>query len=451
MASPPRWRHQDRAFAFARDKQATMLAMAMGTGKSRVVCDLLSHWDSQLVLVACPCNVRGVWRREFAKWAPRYRVVVLDRGTVATQTQVAKSALQTDQRPLAVVQNYESLWRPPFNQLVMERVWDAIVADESHRFGPHGTRISKFMMRISNRARRRLCLSGTPMVRDPLSIFGQYRFLAPSLFGIYWTRFRNTYAQRTNPVIPQMITGYKNLDILQQKFGLLAYQVSADVLDLPEAQHHIRSFELPAKARKIYKDLELDFCAMLDDGFITAANALVKTLRLRQCVNGFLQPDDVDSLTEVHASKSDELRELLEDLSDPVVVFCEFKADMLAVKRVCKKLGRRYGEVSGNRRDLTDKATMPEEIDVLAVQYQAGGLGIDLTRSSYVIIYSACWSLGNYDQALARVHRPGQRRHVQFYHLIAENTVDETVYKALASKRNVIESVLEGLRKRQEV
>jgi SWI/SNF-related matrix-associated actin-dependent regulator 1 of chromatin subfamily A len=86
----------------------------------------------------------------------------------------------------------------------------------------------------------------------------------------------------------------------------------------------------------------------------------------------------------------------------------------------------------------------------MGVQYKSGGVGIDLTRAHYCVLFSPTYSLGDYDQSLARLDRPGQVSHVQFYHLVAKDTVDEVVYDALDKKRSVVESVLEALRTRQK-
>ena len=59
----PAWKHQGVAWAFAHPLDASLLAMGMGTGKSKVACDLFVNWSCQTVLILCPASVRGVWRR----------------------------------------------------------------------------------------------------------------------------------------------------------------------------------------------------------------------------------------------------------------------------------------------------------------------------------------------------------------------------------------------------
>jgi SNF2 family DNA or RNA helicase len=81
---------------------------------------------------------------------------------------------------------------------------------------------------------------------------------------------------------------------------------------------------------------------------------------------------------------------------------------------------------------------------VLAVQIQAGAEGIDMTNSNHAIYYSLPHSLALYNQSKARLYRPGQKSAVSFCHLLAEDTVDEAMYKALIKKEDVIEAIKNG-------
>jgi len=76
------------------------------------------------------------------------------------------------------------------------------------------------------------------------------------------------------------------------------------------------------------------------------------------------------------------------------------------------------------------------------VQMQAGGVGIDLSKARYCIYFSVGFSLGDYEQSLARVHRPGQKNKVFYIHIITTNTVDEKIYAALEQKKDVINTII---------
>jgi SNF2 family DNA or RNA helicase len=131
-----------------------------------------------------------------------------------------------------------------------------------------------------------------------------------------------------------------------------------------------------------------------------------------------------------------------------VVVFCRFKHDLRAVERAADSVAWTYGELSGSRRDgLSEDGTLANHVDILGAQIRAGSLGVDLTRARYAVYYSQTFSLGDYDQSLARLNRSGQTRPVHYYHLIVEGTVDRAIYRTLARRRDDVEAVLEALRK----
>ena len=121
------------------------------------------------------------------------------------------------------------------------------------------------------------------------------------------------------------------------------------------------------------------------------------------------------------------------------------------MEAVANELKRNYGEISGRRKDLTENATMPGDIDIMGVQISAGGLGIDLTRACLAINYSVGYSLSDYEQWLARMHRPGQTRPVRYINLVVEDSVDEAVYRAIEKKQDIVAEVRDYLRVAKEM
>lgn len=445
------WQHQCDAYAFARDRQEAMLAMGMGTGKSKVVVDLHANLSWPRLLILCPKSVLGVWRREYQRHWPaepqELAVEVLDKGTCQGKAERLRKFLSfTPAAAKVVVANYDAAWRPPLADALLLSKFDVAVLDESHRIKAPSGKASKWAQRLGQVTRRRLCLTGTPMPHSPLDIWAQFRFLAPNIFGPSYTRFRSRYAIN-NPMFPSQIRQWINQEDLQARFESVSFQCkSEDVLDLPEIIHETRHCQLDPKTMRVYRDLEKEFIAEVEAGTVTVANALTKSLRLRQVTSGFVggrDENDTEFIQELGTEKRQLLADLLEDIGEPAVVFCEFQHDLAVVESVCKDLKLRYGELSGRRRDaINDHAEMSREIDVAGVQTQAGGVGIDLTRASYGIWFDPTWSLGNYLQAIARLHRPGQTRCVRFYALVAEGTVDEAVYKALERREEVVNFIL---------
>ncbi|HOQ47565.1 MAG TPA: SNF2-related protein [Bryobacteraceae bacterium] len=321
---------------------------------------------------------------------------------------------------------------------------DGLLVHNCHRLKAPGGKASRYVARLGQAARFRLGLSGTPMPHSPLDVYAYFRFIDSSIFGWSFHKFRQHYAVMGGYQNHQVV-GYRNLDELNQKFYSVTFACGKDVLDLPAEVHITYTCQLGAEARKVYRSLERDLIAEVQAGEVTAANALVKLLRLQQITGGYIRTDDGHDV-QIDAAKMNLLRDVMEDIApdEPVVVFCRFHKDLEAVNRVADETGRRSLELSGRIDEL--KRWQAGEAPVLAVQIDSGGVGVDLTRARYAIYYSLGFSLGSYEQSLARIHRPGQTRPVEYIHLLAEGTVDEKVMAALARRSDVVNTVLQEMK-----
>jgi SNF2 family DNA or RNA helicase len=445
------WRHQKAAYKFCLDHFAAglcgiLLAMGMGTGKSLVACMLILCLMARRTIIVCPLRVVQVWITQFERHVGIPVVIVAldeDVGSVADKQQEAAEKMKLAQvlgQPFIVVVNYDSAWRDPFAEWAETVQWDLVIADEAHRIKAPGGKASLFFKRLRLRAAHRVALTGTPMPHGPMDIYAVFRFLDVSIFGPSFTAFRTKYAVMGGYQRKQ-ITGFQNLDELQRLMSRITFKVGDEVLDLPPATDVTYHCMLTGEAARIYRDLEEDFVARVQDGTITAANAMVKLLRLQQITGGCVPTDD-DTIHRIDSSKQKLLADTLEDIGrdEAVVVFCRFIADLLAVHEACEGMGLSSMELSGKRDEL--KRWQAGEAQVLAVQIDAGSEGVDFTRARYSIFYSVGYSLGRYDQARKRTHRPGQTRPVTHIHLIARGTVDVKIMRALEKRADIVQSIL---------
>jgi SNF2 family DNA or RNA helicase len=393
----------------------------------------------------------------------------------------------------AVVINYEALahepwanWRPP------ARI-DVAVYDEVHKAKAHSGTISKNLAKWVDFTGRRIGLTGTPMPQTPLDCFGIFRALDPGIFGMSWTLFRSRYAI-TGPLGDYHIVGIKNIEDLAEKFHSITYRPTID-LKLPAVTDITREFDLEPRARKAYDAIDRELWADLSgftgaadlsglseldaelnrigeeldpelwaslngpgDGHpeggtntVTPANVMVRLLRLQQLTGGSVTDDDGQKVR-VSTGKAELLADVLDEVGcvsggdadpEPVVVFCRFRSDLDAVENIAHDAGLRYAEVSGRRDDgLSLDSEMSTDADVVGVQIQSGGTGVDLTRARVAVWYSLGYSLSDYLQARKRLHRPGQERPVVMVHLLAANTADMEVYEGLEARQSVITTVL---------
>ena len=427
-----------------------MIAAVMGTGKSAMTVYLCVEEGFQFVLILCPLRVVQVWKPQFEMHSSvPFLVVALDDtfSNVKAKRDEAQRKINLARArgvPVVVVINYDSAWRTPFAEWALKQKWDLVVADEIHRCKAPGGKASRYLARLGKTARFRLGLSGTPMPHSPLDVYGYFRFIDASIFGWSFNRFRQHFAVMGGYQNHQVVD-YDNLDELNRKFYSVSYACGKDVLDLPPEMHVTLTCELGPEARRAYRSLKRNLMAELDAGEVTVANALVKLLRLQQITGGYIRTDDGQDV-QIDSAKMNLLRDVLEDIDphEPVIVFCRFHKDLEVVNRVADETGRRSLELSGRMDEL--KRWQAGEAPVLAVQIDSGGVGVDLTRARYSIYYSLGFSLGSYEQSLARIHRPGQSRPVEYIHLLARDTVDEQVMAALARRSDVVNSVLQQMK-----
>jgi SNF2 family DNA or RNA helicase len=396
-----------------------------------------------------PLSILGVWQDEFNNFADfDYNLAVLT-GTSAKKIDTLRhlngSALQ-----VAVI-NYESAWR-------LEKeltAWnpDLIIADEGHKIKTHNISASKAMHRLGARARYRLLLTGTPVTNKAIDVFSQYKFLNPAIFGQSFYAFRNRYFDMVGygnhtPVLKKSMERE-----LTEKIHSIAYRATkAECLDLPETTDIIRKVELEPQAMLLYRNLVKDSYAELSEGEVTITNVLTKLLRLSQLTGGFLGSDDSSKAEQVSTAKLKVLEDIIDSALEEnkkLVVIARFIPEINAICRMLDKKGVRYSLLTGSVKDRDEQVAQFQnypDVPVFVGQIATAGLGITLTAASTMVFYSLDYSMSNFEQTKARIHRAGQRVPCTYIYLTAAGTVDEKVLKALKNKANLAKSLVDDYR-----
>lgn len=450
----PLWLHQKKSVALANRLDGSMLSLDMACGKSLCAVSVIASNDyMRLSFIACPKSVQAGWVKQFETHCINQPMVHVLKGSTADKKAQAEKLVMiatATNKKLVLICNYESTFRTPLADYLLAIKWDLVVADESHRLKSPGGRTSKFFQKLGKQARKRMCLTGTPLPNSILDIYGQYRFACPEVFGTSLTAMRTEYCVMGGYQKHEVVA-YRNQEEFTQKMYSRAFRVMAnEVLDLPPVLHIERPVELSDKCMAIYKQLKKNLIAEWEQGTITASNGLVKLLRLSQITGGWATTDE-GSLEHVDTEKIDSLAEMLEDIAidEPVVIFARFTQDIRSIKNIVTAAGRSCGELSGQWNDLSDYQS--GKVKTLVVQIQSGGVGVELQHcgdknTKYCVFYSVSYSLAEFEQAKARVHRPGQKETVNYIHIKATGTIDEIIYKCLADKKDTIESFLTELK-----
>lgn len=441
------WEHQIRPYHLARVLPATMLAMDMGTGKTKVAIDVAQNIKTvNKVCIVCPKHAADVWWDEIEKHCvvPYIRIPLFDGRMDQRIESIEELAGQTSDILFYII-NYDVVWKEPIKKWLLTQNWDLMIGDESHRFKSAGSNVSQAMFKMGQRAKKRIALTGTPWSDSPLHIYGQYRFLDCGIFGTNKAEFDEEYAIYGGYHGFQII-GYKNKKRLAQKFARIGMSVPASVLDLPPIQNLYYDAPMDPGTRKVYRQMQDDLLVEIsDDRAAIASNVLVKSVRLMQITSGFLVHQDIDDPTDtqmdqIGTEKAELLREITEDISieEPLVIFYRFKPDIESIMGAV--LDRNFYFLNGQdnhvRNWKADKSG-----GVLIAQIQAGKESIDLTKSRYCILYSDTHSNTDYQQLIKRIHRPGQTRSTFMIHLALKGTIDKVIHRSRVEKTNLSDSI----------
>ena len=401
------------------------------------------------MLIVAPLSILGVWETEFAQFAAfDYALAVLTGDSAKkadTLRHMTGTALQ-----VAVV-NYESAWR--MEQALAAWGPDLIVCDEGHKIKTHNISASKAMHRLGAKAGYRLLLTGTLITNKAIDVFSPYKFLNPTIFGTSFYAFRSRYFDMVGygnhtPVLKKSMEAD-----LSARLHSIAYRAAkADCLDLPETTDVVRQVELEPAARKIYRSLVKESFAELASGEVTAPNVLTRLLRLSQLTGGFLGNDENAAVQQISSAKLSAMEDILDSAvaeGQKLVIIARFLPE---IRAICKELdgrGLRYACITGEVQDRAAQVALFQndpDVPVFVGQIATAGLGLTLTAASTMVFYSLDYSMSNYEQAKARIHRVGQRNPCTYIHLIAKGTVDEKVLTALRNKADLAKALVDDCR-----
>lgn len=456
------WRHQREAFwraawalcadpaspAQSRPIGGYVLALDMGTGKTKVALSLIRSLRVDRVLVVCPNKVAPVWPLQIDRHQPDLFDEFDVRNLVEFSSTEKRLKSMADLGPRGIViLNYEAFVSKAMRDRILSMPWDMMVLDEGHRIKSPSGVISRFFNLLGTQVPARIALTGTPMPHSPADIFALLRCIDYSLFPATFTAFKSRYCILGGFQCRQVVR-FQNLEELSDLFGRVSFQVQADdVLDLPEEQHILQPVTLAPATRAVYDRLDKELVAWVntESAPIVAANAMTKITALQQITSGYAR-DLTGAIVALGDEKAQVLAELFEDLApdEPVVVFARYHHDLDNIHRVAEETKRQSAELSGRANNLAE--WQAGHATVLAAQIQAAKEGIDLTRARYAVYFSHSFSYGDFAQSQRRTRRPGQTRKCIYYHLIAEDSVDGKIWRALERKRDVAEYVIELIR-----
>ncbi len=431
--------YQRAGIAFGLERPNTLFADEMGLGKTIEAIGVVNADPrAQRVLIVCPASLKLNWARECERW-------LLDRGPIG----IAGKTFPDDAN--VVIINYDILtkWRAK-----LRGAWDVLIADECHYVKNKEAKRSKRLYAL--KARRKLFLTGTPILNRPVELWAVVSFLAPEEFDGFWP-FAKRYCKPCKNRYGWDFSGATHLDELHERLcsTIMVRRTKAQVLS-----------ELPPKRRQVIElasDQIANLVAIETDAWrehrqrlneLRAVGRGEEELSERQLaalragVN--LAFGELAKLRQATALAKvplviEHIRSVLED-AGKIVVFAHHRA---VVRELAEPFGDAAVTLTGSddvasRQAAVDRFQTDESCRVFVGSITAAGFGLTLTASAHVIFAELDWVPAHLTQAEDRTHRIGQKESVLVQHLVLQDSLDARMVGTLIKKQRVIDKVVDG-------
>ncbi len=459
------YKHQMTALEKSWNNRTYAYFMEMGTGKTKVLIDnaamLYDKGKVDGVLIIAPKGVVKTWyEQELPTHLPDHieKVSVLWQANITkTQQEKLDELFEPDSVLHILVMNVEAFSTTKGTEFAHKFIscHNTLMAiDESTTIKNPSAKRTKNILKLSTEAKYRRIMTGSPVTKNPLDLYSQCEFLDPYLldFTSYYA-FRNRYAEMKTLNIRgrsiQVVDKFKNLGELSDQLKGFSYRVlKEDCLDLPEKNWIKRQISLSPDQRKLYIQMKQTALAHLNGKVTSTMTVLTQLMRLHQITCGHFTADD-GTTQEIANNRISELMNVLDELEGKAIIWANYQHDITnIIKEVVKVHGPGsivdyYGLTpQEERQDNIRKFQNDDKCRFIVGTPATGGYGITLTAANTVIYYSNGYDLEKRLQSEDRAHRIGQKKNVTYVDIIAEDTVDEKIVKALRDKINIASQVL---------
>lgn len=411
------------------------------------------------VLVICPAFLRLNWRRELERWLVRpFRIHVVQGDDWRSTAEI-------------VVVNYDVLSR--HGDALRAQEWDLLIVDEAHALkNPKALRTQQVLGKWDRDpakalapipAKRRLFLTGTPILNRPIELWPLLRQLDPDGLGRSWQRFVDRYCGGARPSrFGVDVSGASNLEELQIRLReqCMVRRRKADVLtELPPKRRQVLAIPPNGAAAKVAAENEVwarheeamedakaavELAKASEDPAVYAA----AVERLRQAARvAFTEIARVRHETALAKVPHvvEHVRECLED-GRKLVVFSHHKDVLDGIREGAGDVVsvRATGDDSQeDRQAAVDRFQTDPSCRVFFGTIAACGMGITLTAAAHVVFAELDWVPAMVTQAEDRLHRIGQDEPVLVQHIVLDGSLDARMAKVLVAKQAMADRALD--------
>lgn len=290
-----------------------------------------------------------------------------------------------------------------------------------------------------------MLLTGTPL-SYPVDAYAYVKLVSPN---IYRNQLQFERVHVTEYDFFGKATGFANLDLLNENLRVNSVRVlKEDVLhELPPVTYTELYYELNADHLKLYRELANQQLKVLEDGSkidITGASKLYNALQQI--------PANAEHFSggEVSSTVYELIDEILDELgTGKLVLFTKYKMTNRQLLERYVHVGVRalYSDITQTQQQANIDAFVNDpSCRLLVLQYQSGGAGIDNLQlvCSDVLFIELPPTAAHFTQAVARVHRSGQKKNVNVRIALAERTIQLYLWDMVMQKDELVNKCIRG-------
>jgi SNF2 domain-containing protein len=420
--------YQQRSATFLYERDAALLVAPLGAGKGAAaltaLAELIRDGHRRHALVIAPKLVATtVWPQEVTAWAHlRHLHVAVLNGSPERRRELLAAAAE---RQITVIGVDLVPWL--VNELAAvpadHPLFDLLVIDETSRLKDPSGKRARALLKIAERFKTRWGLTGTPRPNSAMDLFMPTAIITDgALWGRAFFPWRKRHFRPCDPFGRAWAALPGAEEQIAADFSTVAMTVADDDMpDLPPRNIVVTPLELPDAVMASYRGMARELFTEIAGRSIEVASQLIATGKLARLANGFLYGAGNDDPVFVHSLKIDWLRELVESLEgEPLLIAYEFIEDLRGIRRAFGPVPALGGPTPAREAARLVAAWNAGALPLLAFHPASAGHGLNLQHGGARMAWlSPSWSAELTEQAIARLYRPGQTRHVTIHVCVA--------------------------------
>lgn len=408
----------------------------MGTGKTFVGAEKMVQLNERVNLILCQKSKVNDWYDHLMKYYFDDHMI-FDLTTKRGYNTFFDSIDNQYDITVTGIINYELAFR---RSELLDLSGFTLMLDESSMIQNESAKRSKFALQLGDRASNIILLSGTPTSGKYENLWSQLHLLGWNISKkMFWNQYVEVkYLENISKHSIPIVTGYKNVDRLKRKMRDHGcdFLKTDEVIDLPDQVFN----DVYMFAPKEYRTFVDHGVVTIDGDELVGDTSLTNMLYQRELCSQY------------NKNRTVALKDLFESTNESFVVFYNFNAELDQIKKVAYDCGREVGVVNGKDKSglaMSERWNSNGEKNnyslnhnfrctpIIAIQYQAGAMGLNLQGFSRRLIYfSLPLSSELFEQSKKRIHRVGTKDTCFYYVLLCVNSVEEKIYKTLKKRRD---------------